>query len=60
MPEFNCDSPYVLEEFQNIIKFWLDNGADGFRLDAVKYYYIGNNKKNVELLSKINEWTKKD
>lgn len=59
MPEFNCDSPYVLEEFQNIIKFWLDNGADGFRLDAVKYYYIGNNKKNVELLSKINEWTKK-
>ncbi len=58
MPEFNCDSPYVREEFQKIIKFWLDNGADGFRLDAVKYYYIGNNKKSIELLGKINEWTK--
>ena len=58
MPEFNCDSQYVREEFQNIINFYLDKGIDGFRLDAVKYYYMGNNAKCVELLSEINKWVK--
>ena len=56
MPEFNCDSPYVREEFQKIMKFYLDKGIDGFRLDAVKYFYLGDTQKNVELLSKIKEW----
>lgn len=58
MPEFNCDSPAVREEFQNIINFYLDKGLDGFRLDAVKYFYLGNNAKCVELLSEINKWVK--
>ena len=35
MPEFNCDSIYVKEEFKKIMKFYLDMGIDGFRLDAV-------------------------
>lgn len=58
MPEFNCDSPYVRQEFQSIMKFYLDKGIDGFRLDAVKYFYFGNTAKNVELLSEINRWAK--
>ena len=58
MPEYNCDNPYVREEFQNIINFYLDKGVDGFRLDAVKYYYLDSKAKNIELLSKINEWVK--
>ena len=58
MPEFNCDSPAVRAEFQNIINFYLDKGVDGFRLDAVKYFYLGNNAKCVELLSEINKWVK--
>ena len=58
MPEFNCDSPYVQEEFQKIINFYLDKGVDGFRLDAVKYYYVDSQTKNIEFLSKINEWIK--
>jgi glycosidase len=58
MPEFNCDSEYVREEFQNIINFYLDKGMDGFRLDAVKYFYFGNNAKCIELLSEINKWVK--
>jgi glycosidase len=58
MPEFNCDSQAVRAEFQNIINFYLDKGVDGFRLDAVKYYYLGNNAKCVELLSEINKWVK--
>ena len=58
MPEFNCDSPYVREEFKNIIEYYLDMGLDGFRLDAVKYYYLNNTSKNVELLSYINKCVK--
>lgn len=58
MPEFNCDSEAVREEFKNIIKFYLDKGIDGFRLDAVKYYYFEKHTKNVELLSLINKWAK--
>lgn len=58
MPEFNCDSPYVLAEFKKIIKFYLDMGLDGFRLDAVKYYYYGKHTKNIEFLSKLNTYAK--
>ena len=32
MPEFNCDSPAVKEEFKNIMKFYLDMGIDGFSI----------------------------
>ena len=58
MPEFNCDSEAVQEEFKKIIKFYLDKGIDGFRLDAVKYYYYDSHSKSVEFLSKINKWVK--
>ncbi len=38
MPEWNLNSDKTRTEFQNIAKFWLDRGVDGFRLDACKYY----------------------
>ena len=58
MPEFNYDSPYVYEEVNNILKFYLDKGVDGFRLDAVKYFYLDHTSKNVEVLSNINKMAK--
>ncbi len=58
MPEFNCDSPYVKQEFKKIVKYYLDMGIDGFRLDAVKYYYLNNDKKNIEFLKEFNSWVK--
>lgn len=58
MPEFNCDSEAVKEEFQNIIKFYLEKGVDGFRLDAVKYFYYGSQAKSIEFLSEIAKWVK--
>lgn len=58
MPEFNCDSLAVKEEFKNIMKFYLDLGIDGFRLDAVKYYYFNNNAKNIEFLRWLNTTVK--
>lgn len=58
MPEFNCDNPYVVQEFKNIMKFYLDKGVDGFRFDAVKYFYINDMQKNIDLLSELNSYAK--
>jgi maltose alpha-D-glucosyltransferase/alpha-amylase len=36
-PDLNFDNPAVREEMWNVMKFWLDMGVDGFRVDAVPY-----------------------
>jgi maltose alpha-D-glucosyltransferase / alpha-amylase len=36
-PDLNYDNPAVREEVWNVMKFWLEQGVDGFRLDAVPY-----------------------
>ena len=33
-PDFNWDSPAVADEFRSVLRFWLDLGADGFRIDV--------------------------
>ncbi len=37
MPDLNYANPDVTAEMYNIADYWLDMGAAGFRLDAVKY-----------------------
>ena len=34
-PSLNLRNPHVQDELQAIMRFWLDRGVDGFRLDAV-------------------------
>jgi maltose alpha-D-glucosyltransferase/alpha-amylase len=36
-PDLNYDHPEVREEIWAVMKFWLDLGVDGFRVDAVPY-----------------------
>jgi maltose alpha-D-glucosyltransferase / alpha-amylase len=36
-PDLNYDNPAVFEAVWEVMKFWLNLGADGFRLDAVPY-----------------------
>jgi len=36
-PDLNYDNPAVREEIWNVMKFWLELGVDGFRVDAVPY-----------------------
>ena len=36
-PDLNYDNPMVREEMWQVMKFWLELGVDGFRLDAVPY-----------------------
>lgn len=38
-PDLNFDNPEVRTEIQNVLRFWLDLGLDGFRCDAVPYLY---------------------
>lgn len=33
-PDFNWRNPEVREEFASILRFWLDRGVDGFRVDV--------------------------
>jgi maltose alpha-D-glucosyltransferase / alpha-amylase len=36
-PDLNYDNPEVREAMWNVMRFWLELGVDGFRLDAVPY-----------------------
>ena len=33
-PDLNWDNPEVREEFESILRYWLDHGAAGFRVDV--------------------------
>ncbi len=38
-PDINFDSPAIKQEFFSIVDFWLEQGVDGFRLDAIPYLF---------------------
>ena len=48
-PDLNYDNPRVQTEMIEVLKFWLDMGIDGFRLDAVPYLFEreGTNGENL-------------
>ena len=54
MPDLNLDNPQVRAEIEEIMRFWLEMGVDGFRLDAVTSYYTGNKEKNISFLRWLN------
>jgi maltose alpha-D-glucosyltransferase/alpha-amylase len=48
-PDLNFDNPKVLEAIFKVMRFWLDMGVDGFRLDAIPYLIEreGTNNENL-------------
>ncbi len=48
-PDLNFDNPLVLDEVLSVMRFWLDLGIDGLRLDAVPYLVErdGTNNENL-------------
>ncbi|MBO9563852.1 MAG: alpha-glucosidase [Niastella sp.] len=36
-PDLNWENPKVRQEIYQMMRFWLDKGIDGFRLDAISY-----------------------
>ncbi len=58
MPDLNLDNPEVRREIEEIMRFWLEMGVDGFRLDAVTSFYTGSAYKNKEFLNWLSETAK--
>ena len=48
-PDLNYDNPEVADAMLSVVRFWLDIGLDGFRLDAVPYLFErdGTNGENL-------------
>lgn len=48
-PDLNYDNPQVLKEVLSVMRYWLDMGVDGLRLDAVPYLVEreGTNNENL-------------
>ena len=48
-PDLNFDNPNVLKAVVRTMRFWLDMGVDGFRLDAIPYLVErdGTNNENL-------------
>jgi maltose alpha-D-glucosyltransferase/alpha-amylase len=48
-PDLNFDNPAVMEAVFKVMRFWLDLGVDGFRLDAIPYLIEreGTNNENL-------------
>ncbi len=58
MPDLNLENEVLQADLEAVMKFWLDKGVGGFRLDAVKEFYSGNTEKNIEILTWINDYVK--
>ncbi|XP_069131362.1 alpha-glucosidase-like [Argopecten irradians] len=55
--DLNFYNPKVIEELENVIRFWLDRGVSGFRLDALKFIFeTENTTLNEALLPNQYEW----
>jgi glycosidase len=59
MPELDMDDSELRREIADIVKFWLEKGVGGFRLDAVKFYYYGDDYLNIQFLNWLNDECKK-
>ncbi|MGH8514894.1 MAG: maltose alpha-D-glucosyltransferase, partial [Gammaproteobacteria bacterium] len=57
-PDLNFDNPKLLEEIIRVMRFWLDTGVDGLRLDAIPYL-IEREGTNCENLPETHDVIKK-
>ncbi|HYA44970.1 MAG TPA: maltose alpha-D-glucosyltransferase [Acidimicrobiales bacterium] len=57
-PDLNYDNPDVAETMLDVVRYWLDIGLDGFRLDAVPYLFEREGT-NCENLADTHEYLKR-
>jgi maltose alpha-D-glucosyltransferase / alpha-amylase len=57
-PDLNYDNPEVQDTMLEVLRFWLDRGLDGFRLDAVPYL-IEREGTNCENLDETHAYLKR-
>ena len=55
MPDLNLANQDLRVKLGKVMRYWLDLGVSGFRVDAAKEFYTGSVEKNVEVLSWIQQ-----
>ena len=50
MPEFNMDNEFTRQTLLDVAKYYLAMGVDGFRFDAAKYVYYGDNRRSASFM----------
>ena len=58
MPDLNYDCKELRAEFEDIAKFWIDKGVDGFRMDATLHFEEGDTDFNTEVMNWIYTYAK--
>lgn len=58
MPDLNYRDPGLVQEMKDVLKFWLDRGVDGFRIDAIPHMFEDVNMPDEPLSGDPNaqEW----
>ena len=66
-PDLNWENPSLREEIYDMMRFWLDKGIDGFRMDVINFISKveglpdaphSEGKKYVSGVGLLHEWTK--
>ena len=57
-PDLNFHNPDVQDYMLAVMRFWLDLGVDGFRLDTVNFYFHDQNLTDNPLYDDIKDWQK--
>jgi maltose alpha-D-glucosyltransferase/alpha-amylase len=57
-PDLNFENPEVQDAMLDVVRYWLDIGLDGFRLDAVPYLFVEDGT-NGENLPKTHQYLKR-
>ena len=58
MPDLNLSSEALRQELENIAKYWIDMGVDGFRMDAALHFEESNTEFNTEVLNWLYSYCK--
>ena len=50
MPEYDMDNEVARQALLDVGRYYLDMGVDGFRVDAAKYVYYGDNRESAAFM----------
>ena len=59
MPDLNLNNESLKQEIVDIMRFWLEKGVKGFRLDAALHFFNSAEAQNVKFLSWLETEAKK-
>lgn len=54
-PDLNFRNPLVVAQMENVLKFWLSKGVDGFRVDAVNHMFEDEELRDEPLSNKTSD-----